>query len=71
MKWLEGKSQLGPKSRDKSKKGSTEHAQKKESPDDTFPAGLAGFAAGVGEDEVDYDEDSEESRKIKVNCPYL
>ncbi len=70
MKWLEGKSQLGQKkkmgsSTGHAKKPTTGHAQTGGHPDDGFSAELAAFAGGGG-DEVDYDEDSEGVRKIKV-----
>ncbi len=68
---MEGRSKLGQK---KNMGASTGHAQKRKptgysqtgaNPDDGFSAELAAFAGGGG-DEVDYDEDSEGIRKIKV-----
>ena len=77
LKWLKGKNQLGKDPKKTSGDSSNAHAQKKKaesgSPDQDdlmFPAGLASFGADVGDDEVDFDEESAEMHKLKV-CIYM
>ncbi len=67
MKWLEGRRQLGKK-KNKGENAQdvkpNQYAQMEGGSEDGFAAGLASFVGDA--DEVDFNEESEETKKIKV-----